>query len=225
MRRRSPVMKILSCLALATGAAMLSNIGGCGPVPFDAFFEQSSDENIFGTLVDDRGSFEFNLNPVTGNIQRIDADNGTITPPTDGQDLSVDRIDGGSLTVSPEGASDVIVAIRGDATFGDLDVQVARDSLDGLAPLVRANARAILQERATCEDNQEFLKGVCSAAGAIDVDEIVTLVREDLEGQGSEPPPAAVLRTLLVFYLEPFLDCCLAWEEFRNAGGEACSSG
>lgn len=211
-------------LVLLAGVLPVLGIGGCGPIPFDAIFNSSTDANIFGTLVDDRGSFEFILSPVTGNIQRVEADNATITPPTDGQDLSVDRIDGGSLTVSPEGASDVIVAIRNDPTVGDLDLQVDRTALNGLAPLVRANARAILQDLATCTDNQTFLDGACAAAIAVDVDEIVTLITADLESRGEQPPDAAAMKALLVFYLEPFLDCCLAWDEYRSGGGDACSA-
>ncbi len=195
--------------------------GGCGPIPFDASFSPSADENTLGTLIDDRGSFTFVLNPDTGNVQRVDADNGTITPPTDGQDLSVARDTGGSLTVTPEGASEVIVAVRGDPIVGDLDLQVDRVSLGGLAPLVRANAQAT----ATCADNQEFLDGACTVANAIDLDEIVTLIRADLELRGQDPPTAEALRARLVFYLEPFLDCCLAWDEYRTGGGDACAEG
>ena len=85
---------VCSC-ALALALLPVLAVGGCGPIPIDASFQPNADENILGTLVDDRGSFTFNLNPDTGNIQRIDADNGTITPPTDGQDLSVARDTGG----------------------------------------------------------------------------------------------------------------------------------
>ena len=196
-------------------------VAGCGPIPIDATFQPSTDENILGTLIDDLGSFEFNLNPVTGNIQRIDADNGTITPPTDGQDFSVARDTGGSVTLSPEGAADVIIAVRGDPTVGDLILRVDRVSLNGLAPLVRANA----QNTATCADNQNFLDGACTAANGIDIDEIVTLIRADLESRGQDVPSADGMRALLVFYLEPFLDCCLAWEEYRSGGGDACAEG
>ncbi len=226
MRCKHAASNVLVGFALLAGVLPLLGIGGCGPLPFDAFFDSSSDENIFGTLVDDRGSFEFNLSPITGNIQRIEADNATIIPPTDGQDLSVNRIDGGSLTVSPEGASDVIVAIRDDPTVGDLDLQVDRAALGmHLGGLVREASRAIFQDIATCVDNQNFLDGACAAATAIDVDEIVSLISADLESRGTQPPDATVMRALLVFYLEPFLDCCLAWDEYRSGGGDACASG
>ncbi len=221
MRSGCPARNVVCCVALAFASVPVLAVGGCSPIPIDAAFSASADENIMGTLVDDRGSFTFNLNPDTGNVQRIDADNGTITPPTDGQDLSIARDTGGSLTVSPEGASEVIVAVRGDPIIGDLDLQVDRTSLGGLAPLVRANA----QSTATCADNQNFLDGACTAANAIDVDEIVSLIRADLESRGQEAPPAELLRVRLVFYLEPFLDCCLAWDEYRSGGGDACSEG
>ncbi len=221
MRCGCPIRNVVCFCALALALLPVLAVGGCGPTPFDAGFQPSPNENILGTLVDDLGSFTFNLNPDTGNIQRIDADNGTITPPTDGQDLSVARETGGSLTVSPEGASDVIVAVRGDPIIGDLDLQVDRTSLGGLAPLVRANAQAT----ATCADNQNFLDTACTAANAIDIDEIVSLIRAELESRGQEAPAAEALRALLVFYLEPFLDCCLAWEEFRSGGGDACAEG
>ncbi len=221
MRSGCPTRNLVCSCALALASVPVLVVGGCGPIPFDAGFSPSADENILGTLVDDRGSFTFNLNPDTGNVQRIDADNGTITPPTDGQDLSIARDTGGSLTVSPEGASDVIVAVRGDPIIGDLDLQVDRTSLGGLAPLVRANA----QNTATCADNQEFLDGACTVANAIDVDEIVSLIRADLESREQEAPAAEGLRALLVFYLEPFLDCCLAWDEYRSGGGDACAEG
>ncbi len=222
MRCRCPIRNVVRCCALALTSLPVLAVGGCSPIPFDADFSPSADENVLGTLVDDRGSFTFNLNPDTGNVQRIDADNGTITPPTDGQDLSVARDTGGSITVSPEGASDVIVAVRGDPTVGeDIVLTVARDALGGLAPLVRANAQAT----ATCADNQEFLDTACSAANAIDIDEVVSLIRADLESRGQEAPAAVALRALLVFYLEPFLDCCLAWDEYRSGGGDACAEG
>ena len=115
MRCECPLRNLVCGCALALALLPVLAVGGCGPIPFDAGFQPSADENILGTLVDDRGSFTFNLNPDTGNIQSIDADNGTITPPTDGQDLSIARDTGGSLKVSPEGASDVIVEIFGDA--------------------------------------------------------------------------------------------------------------
>ena len=215
------VQNVVCSCALALALLPVLAVGGCSPIPFDAGFQPSADENVLGTLVDDRGSFTFNLNPETGNIQRIDADNGTITPPTDGQDLSIARNTGGSLTVSPEGASDVIVAVRGDPIVGDLDLQVDRTSLSGLAPLVRANAQAT----ATCADNQGFLDDTCTTANAIDVDEIVSLIRADLESRGQDVPASDAFRALLVFYLEPFLDCCLAWVEYRNGGGDACAEG
>ena len=221
MRCGCPLRNLVCCCAFAIALLPVLLVGGCGPIPFDAGFQPSADENILGTLVDDRGSFTFNLNPDTGNIQRIDADNGTITPPTDGQDLSIARDTGGSLTVSPEGASDVIVVVRGDPIVGDLDLQVDRTSLSGLAPLVRANAQAT----ATCADNQGFLDDTCTTANAIDVDEIVSLIRADLESRGQDVPASDAFRALLVFYLEPFLDCCLAWVEYRNGGGDACSEG
>ncbi|MCH8853312.1 MAG: hypothetical protein IID41_11780 [Planctomycetes bacterium] len=211
---------VCSC-ALALALLPVLAVGGCSPIPFDASFRPSADENVLGTLVDDRGSFTFNLNPETGNIQRIDADNGTITPPTDGQDLSIARDTAGKLTVTPEGASEVIVVVRGDPIVGDLELQVDRTSLGGLAPLVRANA----QNTASCADNQEFLDDVCLVTNAIDVDEIVSLIRADLELRGQEVPAAEGLRDLLVFYLEPLLDCCLAWDEFREGGGTACTEG
>jgi hypothetical protein len=193
--------------------------GGCSPIPFAAGFQPSADPNTLGTLIDDRGSFTFNLNPATGNIQNVDAVNGTITPPTDGQDLSVARDTGGNVTVSPDGASEVIVAVRGDPIVGDLDLRVDRTSLGGLAPLVRANAQTL----ATCAETQTFLDGACTAANAIDVDEIVTLIRADLESRGQSAPAAEGLRAILVFYLQPFLDCCLSWEEYRSGGGDACA--
>ncbi len=221
MHRGYSVRCVLLSCAVVAAVSLFLGAGGCGPIPIDASFQPSADENILGTLIDDRGSFEFNLNPVTGNIQRIDADNGTITPPTDGQDLSVARDTGGSVTVSPEGASDVIIAVRGDPTFSDRDLQVDRTSLAGLAPLVRANA----QNTATCEDNQNFLDGACTAANAIDLDEIVNLIRADLESRGQTVPLAQGMRALLAFYLEPFLDCCLAWDEYRSGGGDACAQG
>ncbi len=221
MRCGCPIRNVVCFCALALALLPVLAVGGCGPTPFDAGFQPSPDENILGTLVDDRGSFTFNLNPVTGNIERIDADNGTITPPTDGQDLSIARDTGGSVKVSPTGASDVIIAVRGDPIIDDLDLQVDRTSLGGLAPLVRANA----QNTATCAENQDFLDGVCTAANAIDVDEIVSLIRADLESRGREAPAAEGLRDLLVFYLEPLLDCCLAWDEFRAGGGTACTEG
>ena len=120
MRCGCPLRNLVCCCAFAIALLPVLLVGGCGPIPFDAGFQSSADENILGTLVDDRGSFTFNLNPDTGNIQGIDADNGTITPPTDGQDLSIARDTGGNLTVSPEGASDVIVVVRGDPIVGDL---------------------------------------------------------------------------------------------------------
>ena len=221
MRCGCAVRNVVFFCVLAFAFLPVLGAGGCSPIPFDAGFSPSADDNVMGTLVDDRGSFTFNLNSETGNIQRIDADNGTITPPTDGQDLSVARDTGGSLTVSPEGASDVIVAVRGDPIIGDLDLQVDRTSLGGLAPLVRANAQAT----ATCVDNQDFLDGACAAANAIDIDDIVSLIRAELESRGQEAPAAELLRPLLVFYLEPFLDCCLAWEEFRTGDGDACAEG
>ncbi len=221
MRCGCTVRNVVCLCALALAFVPVLAVGGCGPIPIDASFQANADENIFGTLVDDRGSFTFNLNPDTGNVQRIDADNGTITPPTDGQDLSIARDIGGSVTFSPEGASDVIIALRGIPSVDDLDLQVDRTSLGGLAPLVRANA----QSTATCTENQEFLDGACTAANAIDVDEIVSLIRADLESRGQEAPVAEGLRALLVFYLEPFLDCCLAWDEYRTGGGDACSEG
>ncbi len=221
MRRGCVVRNVVFFSVLAFAILPVLGAGGCSPIPFDAGFSPSADDNVMGTLVDDRGSFTFILNPETGNIQRIDADNGTITPPTDGQDLSVARDTGGSLTVSPEGASDVIVAVRGDPIVGDLDLQVDRTSLSGLAPLVRANAQAT----ATCADNQGFLDDTCTTANAIDVDEIVSLIRADLESRGQDVPASDAFRALLVFYLEPFLDCCLAWVEYRNGGGDACAEG
>jgi len=222
MRSGCPTRNVVCSCALALASVPVLVVGGCGPIPFDAGFSPSADENVLGTLVDDRGSFTFNLNPDTGNVQRIDADNGTITPPTDGQDLSIARDTGGKLTISPEGASDVIVAIRDDPMIGeDIVLTVARDTLGGLAPLVRANAQA----RATCTDNQDFLDGACTVANAIDVDEIVSLIRADLESREQEAPAAEGLRALLVFYLEPFLDCCLAWDEYRSGGGDACAEG
>ena len=221
MRSGYPNWKMVCFVALAFVSASVLAVGGCGPIAIDAAFSASADENILGTLTDDRGSFTFNLNPDTGNIQRVDADNGTITPPTDGQDLSIARNTGGSLTVSPEGASDVIVAVRGDPIIGDLDLQVERISLGGLAPLVRANAQAT----ATCADNQNFLDGACAATNAIDIDEVVSLIRADLESRGQDVPTAEPFRALLVFYLEPFLDCCLAWDEYRSGGGDACAGG
>ena len=221
MRCECPLRNLVCGCALALALLPVLAVGGCGPIPFDAGFQPSADENILGTLVDDRGSFTFNLNPDTGNIQSIDADNGTITPPTDGQDLSIARDTGGNLTVSPEGASDVIVVVRGDPIVGDLELQVDRVSLGGLAPLVRANAQAT----ATCADNQGFLDDTCTTANAIDVDEIVSLIRADLESRGQEAPAAEVLRSRLVFYLEPLLDCCLAWDEYRSGGGDACAEG
>ncbi|MCH8912519.1 MAG: hypothetical protein IIA33_03015, partial [Planctomycetes bacterium] len=133
MRCECPLRNLVCGCALALALLPVLAVGGCGPIPFDAGFQPSADENILGTLVDDRGSFTFNLNPDTGNIQSIDADNGTITPPTDGQDFSVDRVDGGSLTVSPQDASDVLVAIRDDPTIGeDIVLTVARETLAGL---------------------------------------------------------------------------------------------
>ena len=218
MRCGCPIRNVVCSCALALALLPVLAVGGCG---IDASFQPSADEDTLGTLVDDRGSFTFNLNPDTGNVQRIDADNGTITPPTDGQDLSIARDTGGSLTVSPEGASDVIVAVRGDPIIGDLDLQVDRTSLGGLAPLVRANA----QNTATCADNQEFLDGACTVANAIDVDEIVSLIRADLESRGQEGLVAELLRSRLVFYLGPLLDCCLAWDEYRSSGGDACAEG
>ena len=119
MRRGCVVRKVVFFSVLACALLPVLGAGGCGPIPFDASFSPSADDNVLGTLVDDRGSFTFNLNPETGNIQRIDADNGTITPPTDGQDLSVARDTGGMLMVSPEGASDVIVAIRNDPLIAE----------------------------------------------------------------------------------------------------------
>ncbi|MCZ6651785.1 MAG: hypothetical protein O7D91_02025 [Planctomycetota bacterium] len=221
MRCGCPLRNLVCCCAFAIALLPVLLVGGCGPIPFDAGFQPSADDNVLGTLVDDRGSFTFNLNPDTGNIQSIDADNGTITPPTDGQDLSIARDTGGSLTVSPEGASDVIVAVRGDPIVGDLDLQVDRTSLSGLALLVRANAQAT----ATCADNQGFLDDTCTTANAIDVDEIVSLIRADLELRGQDVPASDAFRALLVFYLEPFLDCCLAWDEYRSGGGDACAEG
>ncbi len=220
MRCGCPVRNVVCLCALALASVPVLAVGGCGPIPFDASFQPSPDENILGTLVDDRGSFTFNLNPDTGNIQRIDADNGTITPPTDGQDFSVDRVDGGSLTVSPEGASDVIVAIRNDPFIGeDIVLTVARETLDGLEPLVRQNTQA----KSTCADVEAFLIGACVQAREIDVAEIVRRVSDDLESRGQDPPVAAVMEALLEFYLEPFIDCCLAWDEFRDGGGTACA--
>lgn len=221
MRCECPIRNVVCFCALALACVPVLAVGGCSDIVIDADFTASADENVLGTLVDDRGSFTFNLNPDTGNIQRIDADNGTITPPTDGQDLSIARDTGGSVTVSPEGASDVIIAVRGDPIVGDLDLQVDRTSLDGLAPLVRANA----QNTATCADNQVFLDGACTAANAIDIDEMVTLIRADLESRGQDPPAAAVMEALLEFYLEPLIDCCLAWDEFRDGGGTVCTEG
>ena len=218
MRCGCPVRNVVCSCALALALLPVLAVGGCG---IDASFQPSADEDTLGTLVDDRGSFTFNLNPDTGNVQRIDADNGTITPPTDGQDLSVARDTGGSLTVSPEGASDVIIAVRGDPTVGDLDLRVDRTSLGGLAPLVRTNA----QSTATCEDNQNFLDDTCYVVNALDVDEIVSLIRADLESRGEEVPAAIGLRAVLVFYLDPLVDCCLAWDEFRLGGGDACTEG
>ena len=212
---------VCSC-ALALALLPVLAVGGCSPIPFDASFRPSADENVLGTLVDDRGSFTFNLNPETGNIQRIDADNGTITPPTDGQDLSIARDTGGSLTVSPEGASDVIVAIRDDPTIGeDIVLTVARETLAGLEPLVRQNAQA----KTTCDGVEDFLDQVCTQAREIDVAEIVSLVSADLELRGQDPPATAVMEALFEFYLEPFIDCCLAWDEFREGGGTACTEG
>ncbi|MCH8965311.1 MAG: hypothetical protein IIB58_10145, partial [Planctomycetes bacterium] len=104
MRCGCAVRYVVCCCALALALLPVLAVGGCGPSPFDAGFHPSDDENVLGTLVDDRGSFTFILNPETGNIQRIDAENGTITPPTDGQELSIARDTGGSVTISPEGA-------------------------------------------------------------------------------------------------------------------------
>ncbi len=222
MRSGCPVRNLVCCCALALASVPVLAVGGCGAIPFDAGFQPSADENIMGTLVDDRGSFTFNLNPETGNIQRIDADNGTITPPTDGQDLSIARDTGGKLTISPEGASDVIVAIRDDPMIGeDIVLTVARDTLDGLEPLIRQNAQA----KTTCAGVEAFLIEVCTQAREIDVAEIVSLVSADLESRGQDPPAAAVMEALLEFYLAPFIDCCLAWDEFRDGGGTACTEG
>ena len=78
MRCGCPLRNLVCCCAFAIALLPVLLVGGCGPIPFDAGFQPSADENILGTLVDDRGSFTFNLNPDTGNIQRIDADNGLL---------------------------------------------------------------------------------------------------------------------------------------------------
>ncbi len=222
MRSGCPLSNLVCFCALALASVPVLAVGGCSPIPFDADFQPSADDNVLGTLVDDRGSFTFNLNPDTGNVQRIDADDGTITPPTDGQELSIARDTGGTVTVSPVGASDVIVAIRDDPTIGeDIVLTVARDTLDGLEPLVRQNAQA----KTTCEGVEAFLVEACTQAREIDVADIVSLVSADLESRGQDPPAAAVMEALLEFYLEPFIDCCLAWDEFRDGGGTVCTDG
>lgn len=189
----------------------------------DATFEQSTDENIFGTLIDDRGTFEFNRNPETGNLARVDADNDTIILPTDGQDLRIERDDGSSIEIRPEGASDVLVVLRNDPTAGSVDLQVDRMSLGDLEPLVRPNedAARFAEQLATCEDNEAFVDTACEVINNADLNEAAMLIADDLASQMENAPPQVVVLAILSRSLEPAVRCCLAWEEFR-ASGSAC---
>ncbi len=197
--------------------------GGCGPTVLSAAFQESSDPNIFGTLIDDRGTFEFNLNPKTGNLERVDADDGTIFFPTDGQEFSVARPDGSSVTTTPDGDNEVIIAVRGDPLVGSTDLRVDRESLGGISDLI-PNAR-VSRQLATCEENQNLLDTACSVVTQLDLSAISQLIQADLERRGGPSLPAASIELLLTRYLSVVVDCCLAWQEYRDGGGDACPAG
>lgn len=198
---------------------------GCAP-EFDATFDPGADATTFGTLIDDRGTFEFILNPATGNIQRVETDEGTLIAPTDGQDLSVERANGSSVTLSPTGESDVLVAIRNDEVAGSTELSVPREALGDLGLLVRPNAaRIVLQDIAACQENQEYLDGACEVTNSLDLDEIAQSIHDALESRGQTPPPTSIILGLLERYLGPIvIDCCLAWDEFRSDGAACAGS-
>ena len=206
-----------------SGIFLACCVAGCGE--FDARFEDSSDGNTFGTLIDDRGNFTFVRDPDSGEVIRADANNVTITFPTAGQDFGVERDDGGSVEISPTGENDVLIAVRGDPTVGDLDLQVSRDALGALAGVVRENAatkRMCWQADETCDANQAFLDGACDVVNGADVNAIAEMIQADLEAGGEVSFSVSAISNLLSFYLELPVDCCLAWGEFRNAG-DACA--
>lgn len=205
--------------AVVVVALIVSSAGGCVQT-FDARFDPSSDGLVFGTLIDDRGSFEFIRDPETGNLQRAEANNGTITFPTDGQDFAVSRDTGGSLTLQPEGNADVLVVVRGDPVLGDVEFQVARESLGELGDVVREAAGTTED---LCGGNQDFLDAACVPINSIDVDELVDMIRADLLERGSDPPPESAFRATINRYLSVPIDCCLAWDEFRSNNGDACA--
>lgn len=203
--------------------AMVS-IGGCSrtPAEIDARFESSDNPDIFGTLIDDRGDFEFNRDPETGNIQRVVADDGTIIPPTDGQDFSISRDDGSSIELEPSGADDVLVVVRGDQVFDDVDIVVDRDAVGDLGGVIRENSGLAL---ASCADNQEFVDGACDLTASLDVPAIAQSIATNIgqRGEVDPAPSAAMVEALLNRYLIVLVDCCLAWDEYRDGGGDACT--
>jgi hypothetical protein len=192
---------------------------GCGG-EFDATFEPGDAAGVFGTLIDDRGEFEFLRNPDTGNIQSVESEEGTLFPPTDGQDLSVERATGGSVTLSPVGENDVLVAVRNDEVIGSTDLSVPRSALGGLGELVPPEApRLALQDDAICMSNQGFVDAACSVS--LDLDEIADGIHDALPAEAA--PPTLIIRALLGRYLDSIvIDCCLAWNEFRDNEGDAC---
>ncbi len=210
---------------VSTGViAAMVVIGGCSrtPAEIDARFEASENPDIFGTLIDDRGNFEFNRNPETGNIQQVVADDGTITPPTDGQDFSIARDDGSSIQLEPSGADDVLVVVRGDAVFDNVDIVVDRDAVGDLGGVIRENSGVAL---ASCEDNQDFVDGACDLTASLDVAAIAQSIADDIVARGEvDPAPTgAMVKGLLDRHLIVLVNCCLAWDEYRDGGGDACS--
>jgi hypothetical protein len=196
----------------ALGAAVLALTTMAGNCQSPARFEPGTDDSVFGTLIDDRGNFEFNRDDA-GNIVRVDATGGVINLADATQDLLIERDDGSSIELEPSGESDVLIVVRGDPTVEDIDLLVSRDSLgDNLGALVRSNSGAA----GLCAQNRDSLDGGCGVILGVDLPTVVADVRADLMQRGEDPPSAELLTEVLLRYLILPVDCCLAWEELRE---------
>jgi hypothetical protein len=188
---------------------------------FAATFQSSADANTFGTLFDDRGDFTFTRNSETGDLIRAEADAGTIILPTGEQDFGVQRSDGASIELQPAEAEDVLIVVRGDAEFDDIDLTVSRTALGDLANVVRMPAGA----DEFCAGNQDFLDGACDLTNSLDLAAIVVSITADLQMRMENAPTADQVAALLGRYLGIVSDCCLGWAEYRDNGGDACLAG
>jgi hypothetical protein len=204
-------------------------VTGCGPAEEEAQFSVGSGDT-FGTLTDDRGDFTFRTG-AGGAIESIDVDatsnTGTITLPdtSDGTNFAIARDAGGEIEFTP-GGDQMLIAVRDDPTLtslgiGDATFVVTRDQLGPFDSVLSARITRTASGL-ECTPSRDFLDDICEVVGTVTIDSLADSIEAELLAQDVTTVPRSLIVDLLNRYMTLLIDCCDAWLEYRDNGGDPC---